>query len=300
VDSNLNNETGKPATHDFVATEQNIPADTPTPASLENQSPLPEPTPLQTQPPMEVHHHAHTARKKWNHYLWEFIMLFLAVFCGFLAENIREHKIEKDREGQYMQSFVYDLQNDTATLNNGFPLKDQRVKAIDSVFLFFESNPDVTTIPGRVFRYMYRTIWDKHYRRNSTTMDQLKNAGGMRLIRKMNVADSIAAYDLLWQRAEFWRETYIANLAKGQDLLHKIFNARDLLSSYRNDSTAGTLRANVTDPLTITIKQEYLNEYLNFLHDQKITTGQDEKAYQVLEKTAERLINLVEKEYHLK
>ena len=32
---------------------------------------------------MEVHAHAHTARKKWTHYLWEFLMLFLAVFCGF-------------------------------------------------------------------------------------------------------------------------------------------------------------------------------------------------------------------------
>ena len=46
---------------------------------------------------MEVHHHAHlasgethTSRKKWTHYLWEFLMLFLAVFCGFLAENQRE------------------------------------------------------------------------------------------------------------------------------------------------------------------------------------------------------------------
>ena len=29
---------------------------------------------------MEVHHHAHTARKKWTHYFWKSLMLFLAVF----------------------------------------------------------------------------------------------------------------------------------------------------------------------------------------------------------------------------
>ncbi|MBC7873641.1 MAG: hypothetical protein H7Y01_06585 [Ferruginibacter sp.] len=28
---------------------------------------------------MEVHAHTHTARKKWTHYFWEFIMLFLVV-----------------------------------------------------------------------------------------------------------------------------------------------------------------------------------------------------------------------------
>ena len=34
---------------------------------------------------MEVHHHSHPStssghRKKWTHYFWEFLMLFLAVF----------------------------------------------------------------------------------------------------------------------------------------------------------------------------------------------------------------------------
>jgi hypothetical protein len=52
--------------------------------------------------PMEVHHHSHTSRKKWTHYFWEFLMLFLAVFCGFLAEYQLEHKIEKDKEWQYI------------------------------------------------------------------------------------------------------------------------------------------------------------------------------------------------------
>jgi len=36
---------------------------------------------------MEVHHHSHAKRKKWTQYLWEFLMLFVAVFCGFLEEK---------------------------------------------------------------------------------------------------------------------------------------------------------------------------------------------------------------------
>src|SRR5437667_1560600 len=69
---------------------------------------------------MEVHHHAHlasgethTSRKKWTHYLWEFLMLFLAVFCGFLAENWREHITEHEREKVLMKSMLKDLQADT-------------------------------------------------------------------------------------------------------------------------------------------------------------------------------------------
>ena len=65
---------------------------------------------------MEVHAHTHTERKRWTHYLWEFLMLFLAVFCGFLAENQREHMVEHQRERQYMRSLLEDMQTDTANI----------------------------------------------------------------------------------------------------------------------------------------------------------------------------------------
>ena len=47
--------------------------------------------PTQETQNMEVHHHAHDPaephhKKNWKSYFWEFLMLFLAVFCGFLAE----------------------------------------------------------------------------------------------------------------------------------------------------------------------------------------------------------------------
>lgn len=249
---------------------------------------------------MEVHHHAHAAhgKKNWKDYFWEFLMLFLAVFCGFLAEYQLEHVIEHQREKQYMQSLVYDLQNDTANLNAGFPLKDQRLLAIDSMFLFFEANPNAKTIPGAVFRYMRRSLWDRHYRRNSTTIDQLKNAGGLRLIRKRNVRDSIASYDLQWQRAEFWREGYISLQEKGKDLVQKIINANGLLTKYRTYSAFQNDR-NITDSISIHINSEHLNEFLNFSGDQKITTSQDKRGYQSIEKTAERLIAMIKQEYHL-
>ena len=58
---------------------------------------------------MEVHHQSHTARKKWTHYFWEFLMLFLAVTLGFFVENQREHFVKHRRERQYVRSFLGDL-----------------------------------------------------------------------------------------------------------------------------------------------------------------------------------------------
>jgi hypothetical protein len=43
-------------------------------------------------------------------------MLFLAVFLGFIAENIREHVVEHSRSKEYAVSLVQDLQNDTTAI----------------------------------------------------------------------------------------------------------------------------------------------------------------------------------------
>ena len=85
---------------------------------------------------MEVHHHAHTARKKWTHYFWEFLMLFLAVFCGFLAEYKLEHVIEHQRELKYVKSLIQDLKADTASLQHYVTLRKEKRMMMDSLVMF--------------------------------------------------------------------------------------------------------------------------------------------------------------------
>ena len=59
-------------------------------------------------------------------------MLFLAVFCGFLAEYQLEHKIERDREKQFIASMIKELEADTAQVNR--VLNDTtRVNAFDTL-----------------------------------------------------------------------------------------------------------------------------------------------------------------------
>src|SRR3982751_5614401 len=74
--------------------------------------------PNQESEKMEVHKHPHhiTHKKNWAEYLLEFFMLFLAVFLGFLVENFREHRVEKERGEEYVRSFREDLCKDTAAI----------------------------------------------------------------------------------------------------------------------------------------------------------------------------------------
>ena len=140
---------------------------------------------------MEVHQHTHTPRKKFTHYLWEFLMLFLAVFCGFLAENQREHMVEHQREKQYMASMLEDLVTDTAELRKGIISADSTNHYTDSVLIFLSSYKIADKLPYK-FSLMMRLAGQRLTLINTDrTSSQLKNSGAMRLIRNKKVVDGI-------------------------------------------------------------------------------------------------------------
>src|SRR5215831_6657695 len=82
---------------------------------------------------MDVHQHTHTERKKFTHYLWEFLMLFLAVFCGFLAENFRERLVNKEKEKHYAESLYDDLKKDTIHLSTTISQQEMLIQKMQNV-----------------------------------------------------------------------------------------------------------------------------------------------------------------------
>ena len=99
--------------------------------------------PKTTNQNMDVHKHPHhpTHKKKWNEYLLEFFMLFLAVFLGFIAENVREHSVEKERAKQLSFSLVADLKKDSAQLSDLREFRNKRLLKIDSFYRMLQQDP---------------------------------------------------------------------------------------------------------------------------------------------------------------
>jgi hypothetical protein len=143
---------------------------------------------------MEVHTHTHTARKKWTHYFWEFLMLFLAVFCGFLAEYQLEHKIEKDREKQFIHSLFADLQDDVKKLDTIVQTEIIGVALLDTLMQLLNSPESAKQNGGQLYyaaRVGPRSI---PFANNSRTFDQLKYSGGFRLIQNGETSNKIMGY----------------------------------------------------------------------------------------------------------
>ncbi len=144
---------------------------------------------------MEVHHHTHPPhhKKTWKDYFWEFLMLFLAVFCGFLAEYQLEHKIERDREGKFIQTFIEDLETDTAAINKNLLFRKTKGNQIDSLIDLL-SEQKIKGYENELY-YLGRTlVRTTRFQSNDRTTSQLKYSGSLRLIRNENAADSITSY----------------------------------------------------------------------------------------------------------
>jgi len=151
-------------------------------------------TPLPATHPMEVHHHPHhEGKKNWRSYFWEFLMLFLAVFCGFLAENWREHLIEHKREKEFIGNLVRDLEKDTAALNQFIHGNAQQKDNYDSLWTLLQQ-PDALQHTSLLYYYFIPTTRYFPFHATKGTIRQLENSGGLRLIRNSAAADSIVMY----------------------------------------------------------------------------------------------------------
>jgi hypothetical protein len=233
---------------------------------------------------MEVHAHSHTERKKWTHYLWEFLMLFLAVFCGFLAEYQLEHTIEKQKGADYIKSMIEDLQNDTAKLNKVTGSLSKINNSIDTIILYYNdigasTNPlllrNLRAINGfPTFFYSDRTI------------QQLKNSGGMRLIKDKKAADGIMDYDAVIRNYEN-NAIYVQRYWEGLTALRLNIIDRQSLDNLISNSADSKVEPGyliTNDPIALKKLKNLIYE-LQFYHRNTIrdNTGLIEKATELME-----------------
>ena len=214
---------------------------------------------------MEVHHHAHTARKKWTHYFWEFLMLFLAVFCGFLAEYQLEHTIEKQKGTDYIKSMIEDLQNDTAKLNKVTGSLININKSIDTIILYYSNIEDGT---NPVLLKNLRAINGfPTFFYSDRTIQQLKNSGGMRLIKDKKAANGIMEYDATIRNYEN-NATYVQRYWEGLTEHRLNIIDRQSLDSLISNSAESTIKPNyliTNDPIALRKFKNLIYE-LQFYH----------------------------------
>lgn len=208
---------------------------------------------------MEVHHHPHSEGKRLKHYLFEFFMLFLAVFCGFIAENIREHITENKQGKAYIKSLIEDLERDTTQYTSLIQqltiedsITDNITNCYDTVTHNFRSTSCLTAIIPNLLGFTDFIYTDK-------TMQELKNAGGLRLIKDKSVKDSITNYDALVRSELIHQEGLEVYQQKTIDATNSMVNFATLNRLY---STKKTNSYNIE---LLQTKRQAVDNYFNVM-----------------------------------
>src|SRR5437870_4850002 len=149
---------------------------------------------------MEVHTHTHTTRKKFTHYLWEFLMLFLAVFAGFLAENKREHIVEKRRAHQFLQSMLLDVQDNMTHLDS--LIKQDRMIIANHDSLVNWLLTDSATIDRAAFARKMGAVWIRNFFLRKETYEQMKSSGSLRYVGNIDFLRKMMTYDIITNFAQ--------------------------------------------------------------------------------------------------
>jgi hypothetical protein len=244
---------------------------------------------------MEVHAHTHTARKKWTHYFWEFLMLFLAVFCGFLAENQREHFIENKREKQFIHSITEDLNADIHMLDSIINTRKNMEKLMDSL-LYIMNYTDPKQHGNEIYyftRWIPRTF---RFYTNNRTMLQLKNAGNWRLIRNQNVSERLSTYDNLVSTLTSYIEQREESLVL---ILYQSINKMFDIKVFESMLNGLSFNRPQNNPRLLIYDKLVLNEFCNQIHFRKNSNFYFITVAGRLLTEAHLTLDLIKKEYHM-
>ena len=248
--------------------------------------------------------HAHELHKApghgWKHYFFEFFMLFLAVFCGFLAENWREHRIEKERGEQYILSFYEDLKTDTANFSKSIAFDDQKVLALGSMFNCYDTVQKNWRATSCMWALVKKSQTNRVFKLTDRTLAQLANAGGYRLLHKED-ADSIIGYESQFKAFDDFQSTAF------QEAQDNVRNTFSMLVDFNANSQikatfigADSSNVDVTMPLLFSNDRALLNKYFNeLLLYWRVTKGHRGQMERIRNKAA-GLIEFYKSKYHFK
>ena len=245
---------------------------------------------------MEIHKHPHnvTRKNKLIDYLLQFFMLFLAVYLGFVAENIRGHNIDKEKEKVYMQNMLDDLKADTAIYNRYEENNKVLFALIDTLIHVIKSPAIKQRIPE--LAYTARMILPSYKALYTTdrTYEQMKSSGDLRLISNKHVASDISSYYYsVIELKKYNDAAFVWGSDYGEEM-GKIFDAELLLKIIKENKEQPAAPADLLTEDRTTLNElatsaQYL--YGAFLLAKKIG---DERNL-----AAQKLIVLIKKEYHL-
>ncbi|HEY5408133.1 MAG TPA: hypothetical protein VIJ92_13645 [Ginsengibacter sp.] len=215
---------------------------------------------------MEVHHHPdlHHKSKKWKEYFIEFLMIFLAVSLGYLAENFREHLLNNEKELKYVENLNRDLKEEKKGITAVIIENNKTAIAIDTFVSIRKLDFSIKENNALFFKlFGDAKLWSLWVQSpNEITLNQIKATGGLNVIRP-KIAELIAGLDISNQNIKRSEALFSSHSEEAFRMIYELVDYPALW-----DKT-GNLNKNLP-PLMIDDKKK-LMKYFNLTLDLKYT-----------------------------
>ena len=179
-------------------------------------------------------------QRKLREYFLEFLMIFLAVSMGFIAEQIREHHVEKQRLHNYFGSLLLDIESNITVLDSAIRENSKMTVKYDSIVKSFLKSGD--TVNRTEFARRMGAIWYRGFTNRNETFEQMKSSGSLRYIDEFSLLTAIMKYvratNFAQMRTEhfeqkYYTEYFLPTIYRSYDFACKFY----LDSAYTNNAS---------------------------------------------------------------
>ena len=227
---------------------------------------------------MEVHHHPEVEKKGFKEYILEGLMIFLAVFMGFVAENVRENISEHKRATEFARSYFEDIKKDTAALNNAMRFSKHKIAVLDSalIMLHYPAEKQNDTV---LYRRLSVNSNVMPFEPSAGTYEQIKSSGSLRffdqkLVNLMNSYDVQAKKTVKREDIDlkFIIEQVMPFAIKNfnSEVIYDVYFSRNISHElYFSDRSTAALRQLIN--YTVVVKIERLRAMAEYTRQMKIS-----------------------------
>jgi hypothetical protein len=147
-------------------------------------------------------------------YLFEFSLLFLAVFLGFFADSLREENAEKQMAYELAKNFYQELKNDSVTVLSKMNGRIKKERAIEYMVAFLKDSSLQTSSKSLSINFLWATTVRTPviFTPRTVILEQLKSSGSLRYFKNQRlqqlVGDLFVAIEYIHERQELEGTVY--------------------------------------------------------------------------------------------
>jgi hypothetical protein len=244
-------------------------------------------------------------RRRFSEFLFEGLMILIAVFLGFLAGNLREEITEHHQAKVYALSMLDDLKEDTTELNQKISYLKYAAANVDTLFMMLSTREPKEIASGKLYWYGLWGGAPLTFISNDATFQQMKSTGTLRYFTKGTLVQKIARYNFLCRmyrtKEDMDREIYVAVRESRAKIFELKYNAQanHIVDANRISFSQKRIEAFIhSNPPLLTNNKAVFNQYVELVRS-RFLMGYVHLA-DSMKNQATSLIKEIKKDYRLK